>query len=64
MEDSGLILRHESGINFDMTPYEALGLLNFLSAYQENLISIVEPETDHNLKQIVLEETEHQDEQS
>ena len=47
-----------------MTPYEALGLLNFLSAYQENLISIVEPETDHNLKQIVLEETEHQDEQS
>ena len=64
MEDTGLILRHESGINFDMTPGEALGLLNFLSAYRENLISLVEPATDHNLKQITLEEAEHQDEQS
>jgi hypothetical protein len=64
MEDTGLILRHVSGINFDMAPDEALGLLNFLSAYRENLISFREPETDHNLKQIPLEEAEHKDEQS
>ena len=45
MEDTGLILRHMSGINFDLTPTEALGLLNFLSAYRENLTSFSERET-------------------
>src|SRR5207248_3626410 len=64
MEDSGLILRHMSGINFDMTPDEALGLLNFLSAYRENLTSFVERETDHNLKRITLEEADNKDKQS
>ncbi len=64
MEDTGLILRHVSGINFDMTPAEALGLLNFLSAYRENLTSFTERETDHSLKRIAAEKAEHEDEQS
>jgi hypothetical protein len=63
MEDTGLVLRHMSGINFDMTPDEALGLLNFLSAYRENLTSFSERETDHNLKRIAAEKAEQEDEQ-
>ncbi len=64
MEDTGLILRHMSGINFDLTPAEALGLLNFLSAYRENLTSFSERETDHSLKRIAAEKAEQEDEQS
>lgn len=61
IEDTGLVLRHMSGINFDMTPLEALGLLNFLSAYRENLTSFLEIETDHDLKRVATEETEQKD---
>ncbi len=64
MEDTGLILRHVSGITFDMAPDEALGLLNFLSAYRENLTSFVERETDHELKRIAVKKTDPKDEQS
>ena len=63
MEDTGLVLRHMSGINFDMTPLEALGLLNFLSAYRENLTSFAEIETDPDLKRVATEITEQKDEQ-
>ena len=63
IEDTGLVLRHMSGINFDMMPAEALGLLNFLSAYRENLTSFEESETDHNLKRVAAEKTEQKDEQ-
>ena len=63
IEDTGLVLRHMSGINFDMTPLEALGLLNFLSAYRENLTSFAESETDHDLKRVATEKTEQKNEQ-
>ena len=62
MGDTGL--RHMSGITFDMTPDEALGLLNFLSAYRENLTSFVELETNPDLKSIVVEKADKRDEQS
>lgn len=62
MEETGLLIRHESGIIFDMTPRETLGLLNFISAYRENL-EIVEPETETHLKRIVVEEGEQGDKQ-
>jgi len=39
MEESGLVLRHATGISFDLTSEETLGLLNFLEAYQQTLIS-------------------------
>ncbi|MFL5586193.1 MAG: hypothetical protein ACJ797_24430 [Ktedonobacteraceae bacterium] len=57
MEKTGLLLRHEAGIIFDMTPGETLGLLNFISAYRENL-ETVEPETEPHLKRVVVEEGE------
>ena len=57
MEETGLLLTHEAGIIFDMTPGETLGLLNFISAYRENL-ETVEPETEPHLKRVVVEEGE------
>lgn len=64
MEDTGLILRHMSGITFDLTLDEALGLLNFLSAYRENLTSFEERETNPDLKSITVEKAEREDKQS
>ena len=57
MEETGLFLTHEAGIIFDMTPGETLGLLNFISAYRENLETI-EVETAPRLKRILVEEGE------
>ncbi len=60
MEETGLLLTHEAGIMFDMTPGETLGLLNFISAYRENL-ETVERETEPHLKRIAVEEGEQGD---
>jgi hypothetical protein len=58
MEESGLVLRHASGINFDMTVDEAIGLLDFLNAYRQTLLALQidsERETDPYLERIILE---------
>jgi hypothetical protein len=65
MEESGLVLRHASGINFDLTPDETLGLLDFINAYRQTLLFLQERErdmlpeqerdTDPEIKRIVLE---------
>lgn len=61
MEESGLILSHASGINFDMTPDETLGLLDFITAYRQTLLILQEQErqeqerdTDPHMARIVL----------
>ncbi|GER86179.1 hypothetical protein KDW_03410 [Dictyobacter vulcani] len=54
MEETGLILRHASGINFDLTPEETLGLLDFITAYRQTLLSLQERDTDPRLESIVL----------
>lgn len=46
MEESGLVLRHASGINFDLTPEETLGLLDFINAYRQTLLFLQERERD------------------
>jgi len=46
MEESGLVLRHASGINFDLTPDETLGLLDFINAYRQTLLFLQERERD------------------
>ena len=59
MEETGLILKHVSGISFDLTPEEALGLLDFLNAYRQTLQAIVgEVDTDPQMKRIVLTQDE------
>lgn len=54
MEESGLILRHAAGINFDLTPEETLGLLDFINAYRQTLLSMQERDTDPRMERIVL----------
>jgi len=48
MEQTGLILRHATGISFDLTPDETLGLLNFLNAYQQTLLTLQERDQDRH----------------
>ena len=57
MEESGLILRHASGINFDLTPEETLGLFDFINAYRQTLLALQEErDTDPRLERIVLDD--------
>jgi len=60
MEDTGLILKHASGINFDLTLEETLGLLEFINAYRRTLLILQgqERETDPQLERIVLAKEE------
>jgi hypothetical protein len=56
MEESGLVLKHASGINFDLTPEETLGLFDFITAYRPTLLSLQEEcDTDPRLERIVLD---------
>jgi hypothetical protein len=58
MEESGLVLRHPSGISFDLTPEETLALLGFINAYRQTLLLLQqqERETDPALQRIVLDD--------
>ena len=60
MEDTGLVLKHASGINFDLTLGETLGLLEFINAYRHTLLILSEQEreTDPQLERIVLAKEE------
>jgi hypothetical protein len=37
MEETGLVLKHPSGVSFDFRPNEVLGLWNFIDFYREQL---------------------------
>lgn len=60
MEDTGLVLKHASGINFDLTLEETMGLLDFISAYRRTLLILQqqERETDPQLERVVLAKEE------
>jgi hypothetical protein len=63
MEENGLVLRHASGINFDLTVDETVGLLDFLNAYRQTLTALQidnERDTDPYLERIILEKKEEQ----
>ena len=53
VEDTGIVLRHQSGICFDLLPDEALGILDFIKVYRQSLV-IMERNTEA-LKSIVLD---------
>ncbi len=57
MEETGLILRHASGINFDLTPEEALGLLDFINVYRQTLLTLQQEErdTDPELARVIID---------
>ncbi|GAC1399859.1 MAG: hypothetical protein NVS4B12_08640 [Ktedonobacteraceae bacterium] len=63
MEEMGLILKHASGISFDLTPDETLSLLDFINAYRQTLLFMqqdTERDTDAELERIVIKK--HEDE--
>ena len=40
MEETGLILTHPTGIIFDLTPTEAIDLVEFIKVYQAMIVSV------------------------
>ncbi|MBV9259309.1 MAG: hypothetical protein JO215_14940 [Ktedonobacteraceae bacterium] len=57
MEENGLVLGHMSGIKFDLTVDETVGLLDFLNAYRQTLSALQEDnerETDPCLERVVV----------
>jgi hypothetical protein len=58
MEETGLVLKHASGISFDLTPGETLGLLNFINVYRQTLHMMKENhdrDTDPQLERVMLQ---------
>ncbi len=61
MEESGtLVLRHPTGLMFELKADESLGLLEFLGVYRKTLEAF-ERETDAEIQRVVVEEPELQD---
>jgi hypothetical protein len=58
MEPTGLVLRHATGISFDLSIDETLGLLNFLNAYHQTLLTLQERnqerDTEPRMERIVI----------
>ncbi len=60
LEDTGLLrLQHPTGISFELTAEETLGLLDFIQVYRQTLLLLTR-DTDAKLERIVLEEEEEQ----
>jgi hypothetical protein len=62
LEETGLVLRHPTGISFELTVDETLGLGNFIRVYQQTLTSMLR-ETDPALERIVLPKQEQDEEE-
>lgn len=60
MEETGLVLTHPSGICFDLTADEALGLQEFVSVYRESLLAsgsdTDERDTEPEIERVVIKE--------
>jgi hypothetical protein len=57
MEETGLVLRHPTGLNFDLEPNEVLGLWKFIDFYRQPLTD-KQTETDPQLKATDADDTE------
>ncbi len=57
MEETGLILRHATGLSFELTVDETLGLLNFISVYRDTLLALqeeTETDTEPRMERVFL----------
>ena len=63
MEETGLILRHATGISFELTVDETLGLLNFINVYRQTLLAMQEEqddvETEPRLERVVIQKEDN-----
>jgi hypothetical protein len=53
LEETGLILKHGTGIAFELTIEETLGFFSFLNVYHETLLTLKdddEPETEKMIR--------------
>lgn len=57
MEETGLVLTHPTGIVFDLTLSETIGLFNFISVYQQSL-GAAERETDPHIERIIMPQSD------
>ena len=55
MEDTGLVLTHPSGMSFDLTTDETLGLRDFIHVYRKALAAL-DRETDPAMQRVVIKE--------
>ena len=61
MEETGLILKHATGISFELTPEETLNLLDFLSVYREALV-MTQCDTEPYLERVVIKRGQDENE--
>ena len=54
MEETGLVIKHPTGLSFDLLPDEVIGLGNFIECYRESLAE-VQRETEPRLPAIDTE---------
>ena len=57
VEENGLILTHQSGISFDLTPDETLKLFDFIKVYRQALLD-TDCDTEPRMERVVVEEHE------
>ncbi len=55
LESTGLVLTHETGLSFDLTPDETLWLSDFITVYRQTLITL-QRETDPHIERIAVDE--------
>ena len=55
VEEAGMVLTHPTGISFDITANEALGLYDLISIYRKTLQK-AERDTEPEIKRIIVEE--------
>ena len=55
MEETGLVLRHPTGLSFDLEPNEVLGLWNFINFYREPL---TDKQTEADSRAVSTRDTE------
>lgn len=59
VEESGLIIKHPTGISFDFTVDEALGMLDFLHVYHDTLLNMRQVyDTEPSMQRVNIEEDE------
>ncbi len=56
LKETGLTLKHEAGIAFELTIEETLGFITFLNVYHETLLALKdenEPETQKMIRVVI-----------
>ena len=53
MEETGLVLTHPTGMSFDLTLEETLGLMEFIKGYQP-AIAAAQRDTEPGIKSVIV----------